>query len=160
MIVAASVVALPFAVAAEAEAACERLAFLVNDYGKDVPTRDSQSLLDKHIAKWTAERGIKQYKTGPKDVHCELFLNFIVFDEYTCQAEATVCWGGEEPPGAAAAAAPGPAVKSKAPAKASAKAQPVAASSVKSPAAAKATTPKAAPVAKSVTPVTGESTKQ
>jgi hypothetical protein len=156
MIVAASVVALPFAVAAEAEAACERLAFLVNDYGKDVPTRDSQSLLDKHIAKWTAERGIKQYKTGPKDVHCELFLNFIVFDEYTCQAEATVCWGGEEPPGSAAAAAAGPAGKSKA----AVKAQPVATGTVKAPAAPKATTPKAAPVAKSVTPVTGESTKQ
>ena len=24
---------------------------------------------------------------------CELFLNFIVFDEHTCQASALVCWG-------------------------------------------------------------------
>ena len=25
---------------------------------------------------------------------CELFLNFIVFDEHTCEASALVCWGG------------------------------------------------------------------
>ena len=50
-----------------------------------------------------SERNIKTYRTGPKNVTCELFLNFIVFDEHTCRAEATVCWN--EPPGAPGAGA-------------------------------------------------------
>lgn len=77
-----------------AYAACTRLAFSVNDYGKDGPTQDAKKLLDTYIAKWAAERGIKAYRTGKKDVSCELFLNLIVFDEHTCKAEATVCWDG------------------------------------------------------------------
>ena len=79
---------------APADAACTRLGFSVNDYGKDGPTKDAQNLLDKHIEKWAAERGIKKYKVGKKDVTCELFLDFIVFDEHTCKAEADVCWSG------------------------------------------------------------------
>jgi hypothetical protein len=75
-----------------AEAKCTRLAFSVNDYGKDGPTNDAKDLLDKYISKWTAEKGISNYTTGKKDVSCELFLDFIVFDEYTCRAEANVCW--------------------------------------------------------------------
>lgn len=93
-------------VAGVAEAKCTRLAFSVNDYGKDGPTKDAKSLLDKYIANWTAERGIKKYTTGKKDVSCELFLNFIVFDEHTCKAEATVCWA--EGGGAPAAVTPKP----------------------------------------------------
>lgn len=80
------------AAATPAAAKCTRLAFSVNDYGKDGPTKDAKALLDKYIAQWTAERGIKSYRTGKKDVNCELFLDFIVFDEHTCRAEATVCW--------------------------------------------------------------------
>ena len=49
-------------------------------------------MLDKYIATWTGERGIKNYTTGKKDVTCELFLDFGVFDEHTCKAAATVCW--------------------------------------------------------------------
>lgn len=75
-----------------AEAKCTRLAFSVNDYGKEGPTRDAKNLLDKYIAKWTAENGIKTYRTGKKDVTCELFLDFGFFDEWTCKAAATVCW--------------------------------------------------------------------
>jgi hypothetical protein len=75
-----------------AKAKCTRLAFSVNDYGKEGPTKDAMSLLDKYIAKWTAERGITKYTTGKKDVSCELFLDFGVFDEHTCKAAATVCW--------------------------------------------------------------------
>lgn len=88
-----------------AEAACTRLAFSVNDYGKEGPARDAQQLLDKYIAQWTAERGIKNYKVGKKDVSCELFLNFIVFDEHTCKAEASVCWEGKDVPDPQAAKA-------------------------------------------------------
>ena len=33
------------------------------------------------------QQGIKDYKVGKKDVSCELFLNFIVFDEHTCTAQ-------------------------------------------------------------------------
>ncbi len=77
-----------------AHAACKRLGFSVNDYGKDGPTKDAKELLDKHIAKKMADQGVKTYTTGKKDVKCELFLNFIVFDEHTCTAEATVCWDG------------------------------------------------------------------
>ena len=87
-VTAASVAALP------ASAACTRLGFTVNDYGKDGPTKDAKELLDKSITKKMAERGISKYQTGKKDVKCELFLNFIVFDEHTCTAEATVCWDG------------------------------------------------------------------
>lgn len=81
---------------ASAQAKCTRLAFSVNDYGKDGPTQDAKTLLDKYIANWTSQRGIAKYNVGKKDVSCELFLNFIVFDEHTCRAEATVCWSGEE----------------------------------------------------------------
>jgi hypothetical protein len=90
---------------AQAEAKCTRLAFSVNDHGKDGPTKDAKALLDKYIADWTAQRGIKNYTVGKKDVSCELFLNFIVFDEHTCKAEATVCWGEGDPKAKAAPAA-------------------------------------------------------
>jgi len=71
---------------------CTRLAFSVNDYGIEVPKRDSQRLLDEYIKEWTAERGIENYTVGKKDVSCELFLDFGFFDEHTCRAEAPVCW--------------------------------------------------------------------
>lgn len=93
------------------DAKCTRLAFSVNDYGKDGPTKDAKALLDKYIAGWTAERGIKKYTVGKKDVTCELFLNLIVFDEHTCKAAATVCW----PDGAGAPAKKAEAGKAGAP---------------------------------------------
>lgn len=71
---------------------CTRLAFSVNDYGIEVPKRDSQRLLDDYIKKWTAEQGIERYTVGKKEVSCELFLDFGFFDEHTCRAEAPVCW--------------------------------------------------------------------
>lgn len=76
-----------------AAAKCTKLGFSVNDYGKEGPTRDAKTLLDKHIADWAAQNGIKKYTTGKKDVTCELFLDFGFFDEHTCKATATVCWG-------------------------------------------------------------------
>lgn len=85
-----------FALPAAAE--CKRFGFTVNDYGKDGPTKDAKSLLDKLIASKMQERGVSEYKTGGKSVKCELFLNFIVFDEHTCTAEATVCWGDSQLP--------------------------------------------------------------
>ena len=78
--------------AAPADASCKRFGFTVNDYGKDGPTKDAKELLDKHIAEWAAQQKIKDYKTGAKSVNCELFLNFVVFDEHTCTASANVCW--------------------------------------------------------------------
>jgi hypothetical protein len=89
-----------------ASAACTRLGFSVNDYGKEGPARDAKELLDKHIAKKMAERGVSKYTTGKKTVTCELFLDVILFDEYTCKAEATVCWGGSVPAKDETAAAP------------------------------------------------------
>ena len=80
------------AVTGTADARCARLAFSVNDYGKDGPTKDAKSLLDKHVQSWTAARGISKYTVGKKDVSCELFLDFGFFDEHTCKASATVCW--------------------------------------------------------------------
>ncbi|MEL6299449.1 MAG: hypothetical protein AAFV26_04140 [Pseudomonadota bacterium] len=83
------------AIASPAEArTCTRLGFSVNDYGKEGPTRDAKRLLDKYIASWTKENGIKRYRTGRKKVTCELFLDLIVFDEHTCKASASVCWNG------------------------------------------------------------------
>ncbi len=102
--------------AASASAKCQRLAFSVNDFGKDGPTRDAMNLLDKYIADWTKEKGIKKYTVGKKDVKCELYLNLLVVDEHTCKAIATVCWGDDAAPGAAAPAA-APATKPSAPAK-------------------------------------------
>ncbi len=87
--------AMTVAVVAPASAkTCTRLGFSVNDYGKEGPTRDAKRLLDKYIASWTKEQGIKRYRTGRKKVTCELFLDFIVFDEHTCKASASVCWNG------------------------------------------------------------------
>ncbi len=83
-----------------AEAKCTKLASSVNDYGKVGPAKDAQALLDKQIAENMAKRGVKTYNTGKKEVTCELFLDFGVFDEYTCKAAATVCWnegGGAAP---------------------------------------------------------------
>jgi hypothetical protein len=82
---------------APAAAKCTRLGFSVNDYGKDGPTKDAKELLDKYIAKWATEHKIAKYTTGKKDVKCDLFLNFIVFDEHTCRAEATVCFDDKQP---------------------------------------------------------------
>jgi hypothetical protein len=79
-----------------AQAACKRFGFTVNDYGKEGPTHDAKELLDKHIAEWAGKQGIKDYKVGKKAVSCELFLNFVVFDEHTCTASANVCWGGDQ----------------------------------------------------------------
>lgn len=79
--------------ASPASAECDTLAFEVNDYGKDGPTRDALALLDKHIVANMAKRGITKYKVGEKTVNCSLFLDFIVFDEHTCIAQAPVCWG-------------------------------------------------------------------
>lgn len=78
--------------AGPAQAACQKLAFSVNDYGKQGPTKDAQALLDKYIQRWTAEQGIKKYTVGKKDISCELYLDFVVFDEHTCKATANVCW--------------------------------------------------------------------
>jgi hypothetical protein len=118
--------------AAPAATNCTRLGFSVNDYGKDGPARDAQDLLDKHIVKWAAEQGIKKYTVGKKDVSCELFLNFIVFDEHTCTASANVCWDGPATPSK---------VTSKAPARPPSTGSPPAANSVSVPSAVK---PKAA----------------
>jgi hypothetical protein len=91
--------------AVAADARCTRLGFSVNDYGKDGPTKDAKDLLDKYIARWAAENGIGKYTTGKKDVKCDLYLDLIVFDEHTCRAEATVCWGDRVGPAQAPAAA-------------------------------------------------------
>lgn len=106
---AAFALAATFAIAmtASANAECKRYGFSVNDYGKDGPTKDAKDLLDKMIAGKMSERGVKDYHTGKKTVSCELFLNFIVFDEHTCTAEATVCWGASKLPASEQAAADG-----------------------------------------------------
>lgn len=103
-----------------AHAKCTRLGFSVNDYGKDGPTKDAKDLLDKYIAKWAAERGIGKYTTGKKDVTCELFLDFGVFDEHTCKAVATVCWADGPASGAGKSSASSPARSSPATAEPSA----------------------------------------
>lgn len=105
--------------AAPASAKCTRLAFSVNDYGKDGPTKDAKALLDKYIADWTAKRGIKKYATSKKDISCELFLDFGLFDEHTCKAVATVCWAEGGTGTIAGPTAGAPAAPSKAPAKSS-----------------------------------------
>ena len=43
-------------VASPAMAECDVLAFEVNDYGKEGPTRDALALLDKHIVATMAKR--------------------------------------------------------------------------------------------------------
>jgi hypothetical protein len=83
---------------------CTNMGFSVNDYGKDGPARDAKLLLDKHIKAEFQKKGIKGYRTGPKSVSCKLFLDFGLFDEYTCVAKAKVCWG--EGPAARQSAAP------------------------------------------------------
>lgn len=84
-------------VATPASAACKRFSFLVNDYGKDGPTKDAKDLLDKYIGEWMKEQKISKWTVGKKEVKCELFLDFIVFDEHTCTATASACWDGAAP---------------------------------------------------------------
>ena len=90
---AAVIFATTIAMTIAADAACTKLASSVNDYGKIGPAKDAQELLDKQIADNMAKRGVKKYNVGKKEVTCELFLDFGVFDEYTCKAAATICWG-------------------------------------------------------------------
>jgi hypothetical protein len=106
-IVSALALAATFAAATtvSASAECKRYGFTVNDYGKDGPTKDAKDLLDKLIQSKMSERGVSDFRTGKKSVSCEMFLNFIVFDEHTCTAEATVCWGGSSLPGSEQSAA-------------------------------------------------------
>jgi hypothetical protein len=92
---------------APANADCQKLAFSVNDYGKEGPTRDAQALLDKYVVRWTTEQGIKKYTVGKKDVTCELFLDVGLFNEHTCKATADVCWGQVSKNAHAAAQIPG-----------------------------------------------------
>ena len=92
--------------ASPAAAKCTKLGFSVNDYGKEGPIRDAKALLDKYIADWAAKNNIKSYRTGKKDVTCELFLDFGIFDEHTCKATATVCWGDSTPAGGVEAKVP------------------------------------------------------
>ena len=106
LLAAAAAVAAVCVTAAPAAAKCTTMSFSVNDYGKDGPTRDAKSLLDKYIADWARKRGIKNYTVGKKNVNCELFLNVIVFDEHTCKASAQVCWGDGAQPSAPGSAAP------------------------------------------------------
>jgi hypothetical protein len=115
---AAAALAMTAASTAEANK-CTRLAFSVNDYGKEGPTKDALQLLDKHIAQWASSYGVKKYTVGKKDVSCELFLDVILFDEYTCKASAAVCWTDGPP---APVANPEAEVVVKTPAAASAKA--------------------------------------
>ena len=158
---AAAALTMTFAVADGAFAACTRLAASVNDYGKDGPIRDAKSLLDKYVAKWASDRKITGYNTGPKEVTCELFLDVILFDEYTCKAAATVCWNGPLPPGHTTEAslpvvnkaAEGGPVRAKAPKAAAeggapaAAAAPIATGSVKAPVVAAPKAPVATPAA-------------
>ena len=83
--------------ATPASAACKRFSFLVNDYGKDGPTKDAKDLLDKYIGEWMKQQNISKWTVGAKEVKCELFLNFVVFDEHTCTATASACWDGPAP---------------------------------------------------------------
>jgi len=83
---------LPMSAPAFAQAECTELYFSVNDYGKEIPKRDAQEMLDKFAAEWAEKKGIKTYKMGEKTVECELFIDLIVFDEYTCKATAEICW--------------------------------------------------------------------
>lgn len=93
-LIAASAVALSLLMSASsAFAECKTMGFTVNDYGKDGPTKDAKELLDKDIAKWAADSGVEKYTVGKKTVKCELFLDVILFDEHTCTASASVCWG-------------------------------------------------------------------
>lgn len=90
--------------ASPASAACKRFSFLVNDYGKDGPTKDAKDLLDKYIAEWMKGQNISKWTVGKKEVKCELFLDFVVFDEHTCTAMASACWDGAAPKAPAKAA--------------------------------------------------------
>lgn len=93
-LIAASAIALSLLMSAgSALAECKTRGFTVNDYGKDGPTKDAKELLDKDIAKWAADNGVEKYTVGKKTVKCELFLDVILFDEHTCTASASVCWG-------------------------------------------------------------------
>ena len=94
----ATLALLACAAAGPADAACKKMGFLVNDYGKDGPTEDAKRLLDEHVAKWATEQGIKNYTVGKKDVSCELFLNLILFDEHTCTASANSADTGIDSP--------------------------------------------------------------
>lgn len=76
-----------------AEAKCSTLGFSVNDFGKEVPIRDSRAFLQDYIKRWTKEQGIRRYRTGKTTTTCKLYLKLpILGEEYTCKSVARVCW--------------------------------------------------------------------
>lgn len=86
------------AVSSPASAACKKLGFTVNDYGKVGPTADAKRLLPGYVAKWAKARGVAKYKMGKVSVSCYKFLDFGFVDEWTCKAVSNVCFKGRVPP--------------------------------------------------------------
>lgn len=77
---------------------CATLGFTVNDFGKDEPTRQAKVFLSRLIVSTMEHHYIKGYTAGPPTVTCTFFTKFMGFDEYTCKAEAEVCWPGTRDP--------------------------------------------------------------
>jgi hypothetical protein len=75
-------------------AQCIIKSYAVNDYGRVGPERDAQALLDQYINDWAVTAGVKRYSVSQESVSCKLFLDALLFTEYTCRAEARVCWTG------------------------------------------------------------------
>jgi len=96
ILLASTIVLAGILAAGSAQAACKRLGFTVNDYGKKGPTEDAKKLLDKYAASYAKKNGIKSYQLGKKKVTCKLFLDFGFFDEHTCKASATFCYKGKK----------------------------------------------------------------
>lgn len=71
---------------------CHRFAHSTNDYGKIGPTSEAKRLVEVAAENWAAAHKVKRFSLGAKSVKCVLFLDFGLFDEYTCTAEMSICY--------------------------------------------------------------------
>ena len=71
---------------------CHRFAHSTNDYGKIGPTSEAKRLVEVAAKSWAASNKVKKFSMGAKSVKCVLFLDFGLFDEYTCTAEMSICY--------------------------------------------------------------------
>ena len=85
--------AIPSAAAAKPKPRiCHRFAHSTNDYGRIGPTSEAKRLVEVAAKKWAADNKVKTFSMGAKSVKCLLFLDFGLFDEYTCTAEMSICY--------------------------------------------------------------------
>lgn len=82
-----------------AKTICRTLESSVTDWDKEATARDARKLLSASVEKHAGRRGITDYKSGGTKVTCSTNVDLFIAGNYTCRAQARVCWSAVEPVG-------------------------------------------------------------